>query len=58
MAQVVGISTSSASRLVRTDPEKLNRAAVEAERVADLLIAAGTVAIEPQQAARTTALSA
>ena len=39
MAQVVGISTSSASRLVRTDPEKLTRAAAEAERVADMLIA-------------------
>jgi hypothetical protein len=54
MAQVVGISTSSASRLVRTDPEKLSRAAVEAERVAALLIAAGSVAMEPQP----TALSA
>lgn len=39
MAQVVGISTSSASRLVRTDPDKLSRAAAEAERVADMLIA-------------------
>jgi len=38
MAQVVGISTSSASRLVRTDPTKLMRAAAEAERVAEMLI--------------------
>jgi hypothetical protein len=38
MAQVVGISTSSASRLVRTDPAKLVRAAAEAERVAEMLI--------------------
>jgi putative transposase len=38
MAQVVGISTSSASRLVRTDPAKLVRAAAEAERVAETLI--------------------
>lgn len=38
MAQVVGISTSSASRLVRTDPTKLMRASAEAERVAEMLI--------------------
>lgn len=42
MAQVVGISTSSASRLVRTDPDKLNRASAEAERVAEMLIARAT----------------
>ena len=40
MAQVVGISTSSASRLVRTDPTKLMRASAEAERVAEMLISA------------------
>lgn len=40
MAQVVGISTSSASRLVRTDPAKLVRASAEAERVAEMLISA------------------
>lgn len=42
MAQVVGISTSSASRLVRTDPAKLMRASAEAERVAEMLISAAT----------------
>jgi len=51
MAQVVGISTSSASRLVRTDPDKLSRAAAEAERVAEMLIARGAAqpAAGPQQ---------
>lgn len=39
MAEVVGISTSSASRLVRTAPEKLSQATAEAERVAEMLIA-------------------
>lgn len=42
MAQVVGISTSSASRLVRTDQTKLMRASAEAERVAEALISAAT----------------
>jgi putative transposase len=42
MAQVVGISTSSASRLVRTDASKLMRASAEAERVAEMLISAAT----------------
>ncbi|HWM87503.1 MAG TPA: hypothetical protein VNO33_16735 [Kofleriaceae bacterium] len=42
MAQVVGISTSSASRLVRTDPAKLTRASAEAERVAEMLISAAS----------------
>ena len=39
MAEVVGISTSSASRLVRTAPHKLSIATAEAEKVADMLIA-------------------
>ena len=47
MAQVVGISTSSASRLVRTDPVKLTRAAAEAERVADMLISATEASARP-----------
>ena len=47
MAQVVGISTSSASRLVRTDPDKLNRAAAEAERVADMLISRAAATAPP-----------
>ena len=42
MAQVVGISTSSASRLVRTDQAKLMRASAEAERVAEALISAAS----------------
>lgn len=37
MAAVVGISTSSASRLVRTDPATLDRATADAERVAEQL---------------------
>jgi hypothetical protein len=41
MAQVVGISTSSASRLVRTDPATLDRATADAERVAERLMTEG-----------------
>jgi hypothetical protein len=38
MASVVAISTSSASRLVRTDPTTLARAAADAERVTELIL--------------------
>jgi putative transposase len=58
MAQVVGISTSSASRLVRTDPDKLNRAAAEAERVAEILIARANAAAAAEPTANTAAIRA
>lgn len=51
MAQVVGISTSSASRLVRTDAAKLARASAEAERVAEMLIAAAAQQVADQEPA-------
>jgi hypothetical protein len=51
MAQVVGISTSSASRLVRTDAAKLARASAEAERVAEMLIAAAAQQVADEEPA-------
>ncbi len=51
MAQVVGISTSSASRLVRTDAAKLARASAEAERVAEMLIAAAAQRVADEEPA-------
>jgi putative transposase len=44
MAQLVGITASSASRLVRTNPSNLARACAEAERVAEMLIEAAASA--------------
>ena len=51
MAQVVGISTSSASRLVRTDAAKLARASAEAERVAEMLISAAAQRVADEEPA-------
>jgi putative transposase len=51
MAAVVGISTSSASRLVRTDPATLDRATADAERVAEQLTRAAAMGSEPARAA-------